>query len=150
MVTFQVPTIGPATNKFYSGMHIQVRRRLAKQWHSDIAWLVKEQNIKPLSEEYYPATVQVYGIFGPKRRMFDADGLAATGKLIIDGLVRAGILVNDSLKYIRNVEYIPQKGAETQTIVRIYYDDQYNTTHMNYKLTTREGLLQLAESIRRS
>ena len=150
MIIFSVPFIGPATNKFYSGMNIHVRRKIAKKWHRDVALLVKEQNIKPLDEEYYPATVQVYGIFGRGRKQYDADGLSVTGKLIIDGLVMAGILINDSPKYIRSVEYIPQKGAETQTIVKIYYDDCFYTTHTNYRLITREGLLQLAEMIRRS
>lgn len=128
-------------------MHKQVRRRLAKKWHSDIAWLVKEQNIKPLSEEYYPATVQIYGVFGLGRKRYDADGLAGTGKLIIDGLVKAGILINDSPKYIRNIEYIPQKGIETMTIIRIYYDDFYSEKHRNYCRSKSEELLKLAKAM---
>jgi len=147
MIILRIPCIGPSLNKFYSGMHPGARKRLADKWHYDIGWLVKQQKIEPLPEEEYPATVQVYCYFGPGERRFDADNLAPTAKLSIDGLKEAGILKKDSAGGIRVVELIPFRTDEqSYTIVKIFYDEHFNENHR--KDWSSGELKRFAEAIR--
>ena len=52
-----------------------------------------------------------------RKRLTDADGVSA--KAAIDGLVLAGILPDDSPKYVKEVTYSQEKGDPEKTIIEI-------------------------------
>jgi hypothetical protein len=52
-----------------------------------------------------------------RKRLADADGISA--KAAIDGLVLAGILPDDSPKYVKEVRYSQEKGEPEETIIEI-------------------------------
>jgi len=52
-----------------------------------------------------------------RKRLCDADGISA--KAAIDGLVRGGILKDDSPKYVKEVTFSQEKGEEEKTIIEI-------------------------------
>ena len=55
-------------------------------------------------------------IHSRRKRLADSDGISA--KAAIDGIVKTGILPDDSAKYVRNVSYSQEKGdPETTTII---------------------------------
>ena len=77
--------------------------RSNKYWASNMKKQEKEcvkllcRNMKPI--ENYPVTIQVTKYV--KNRNTDVDNIRIKG--LLDGLVAAGILKNDSLKYIKKV-----------------------------------------------
>ncbi len=61
-----------------------------------------------------PISIHVHSI---RRRLTDVDGISA--KAIIDGLVRCGILEDDSPTYVKEVTYSQEKGKIEKTIITI-------------------------------
>lgn len=61
-------------------------------------------------------TVKIH-IHSVRKRLADPDGLS--GKAVIDGLVKTGVLPDDSLKYVSGVEFSQEKGSEEKTIITI-------------------------------
>ncbi len=51
-----------------------------------------------------------------RKRLADPDGISA--KAAIDGLVEAGILTDDSIKYVEKVSFSQEKG-EDETIITL-------------------------------
>ena len=61
-----------------------------------------------------PVNISVHSI---RRRLADPDGISA--KAAIDGIVKAGILADDSHKEVCKVSYSQEKGKEEETIITI-------------------------------
>jgi len=85
-------------NKFYTGMNMHARRRLAKRVHDLVLVAARTQLSKPV-KPISPALVLVTAYFD--KRPYDPDNVAA--KPYIDGLVHAGLLAGDSPKHIHEV-----------------------------------------------
>lgn len=64
----------------------------------------------------YDSPVRVV-IHSYRKRLTDADGISA--KAAIDGLVKAGLLKDDSPKYVEEVTYRQYKSKEEKTIIEI-------------------------------
>jgi Holliday junction resolvase RusA-like endonuclease len=54
-----------------------------------------------------------------RKRMADIDGLS--GKAVIDGIVRSGILADDSPEQVKQVSHSQEKSSQEKTIVTIKY-----------------------------
>ncbi len=98
-ITLDVPWIGPGTNAMYAGQHWKKRKEHADTGHWAALVAVRK---------YYPADhldSPVALTFTPHHngRIYDLDGYAYTVKIIIDGLVRAGLLKDDSQKFIKSL-----------------------------------------------
>ena len=52
-----------------------------------------------------------------RKRLVDPDGVSA--KAVIDGIVKTGILQDDSTEFINQVSYSQEKGKEEKTIITI-------------------------------
>jgi Holliday junction resolvase RusA-like endonuclease len=52
-----------------------------------------------------------------RKRLTDPDGTSA--KAVIDGIVKAGILLDDGPKQIKEVRFTQEKGKEEKTIITI-------------------------------
>lgn len=52
-----------------------------------------------------------------RKRLVDPDGVSS--KAIIDGLVKAGILEDDSVKFIEKISYSQEKSDNEETIITI-------------------------------
>ena len=95
-----IEDIGPTLNEFYAGMHHIRRSEIKRAWRTMVALAVRAQKIQPVKE--YPVSIDCRLVFGSKgRRGYDWENAAATVKLVQDGLHHAGILVDDSAKYVR-------------------------------------------------
>lgn len=57
-------------------------------------------------------------IHSKRKRLVDADGISA--KAAIDGLVHAGVLPDDSARYVKEVSYSQEKDREEETIIEIW------------------------------
>ena len=69
----------------------------------------------------YPPSGCHLHIHSRRKRLCDADGISA--KAVIDGMVKAGVLPDDSPQYVQKVSYSQEKGEPEETIVTIYVED---------------------------
>ncbi len=105
----------PSWNKFYSGQHWAVRKKMADYWHEQIGWILrvswgrKAIIVKPVS-------IHITCYFKNKR-WIDADNLC--GKLIIDAL-KGVVIKDDSPEYVQDVclsSRIDTKNPRTEIIL---------------------------------
>ena len=61
-----------------------------------------------------PVCISIYSI---RKRLVDTDGISA--KAVIDGIVKVGLLEDDSPKYVQEVRYSQEKGTEEKTVITI-------------------------------
>ena len=55
-----------------------------------------------------------------RKRLADPDGISA--KAAIDGLVHAGILRDDSCKYVSEVRFTQEQGKDEETIITLEWE----------------------------
>lgn len=70
----------------------------------------------------YPVKIHIRSF---RKRLCDADGISA--KAAIDGLVHAGVIPDDSPKYVSVVSYSQEKikkGEEEKTEIQIEFDSE--------------------------
>jgi Holliday junction resolvase RusA-like endonuclease len=56
-------------------------------------------------------------VLSVRKRLTDADGVSA--KYAIDALIKAGILIDDSPQYVKEVSFGQEKGKNEKTIIFI-------------------------------
>jgi len=61
-----------------------------------------------------PVNIHIHSI---RKRLCDADGISA--KAAIDGLVKAGIIIDDAPVYVRQVSYSQEKCKIERTIITL-------------------------------
>lgn len=90
----------PGMNEFMAAMNRNryVGARMKKKWTDLVAWEVKAAGLGRLDQ---PVTVLFRWVEKDRRR--DRDNVAAAKKFILDGLVVAGVLPNDTAKWVRGV-----------------------------------------------
>jgi hypothetical protein len=108
----KIDSVGPSLNAWYSGIHWTKRSKVKDEWRAHIAGVV--DTLEPVVN--YPVIIEVEV---HKKRVFDSSNVAATGKLAEDGLVKSGILLDDTPKYVRSVFYTCVKDDKEYTIIRI-------------------------------
>lgn len=96
-----IPIKCPSLNANYAGRHWTARRSEANDIHTIVIAECRKQRIQPATE--FPLDVIMTARF-KDNRLRDAGNCSS--KEIIDGLVIAGILPDDNLKYIRSVKAI--------------------------------------------
>jgi Holliday junction resolvase RusA-like endonuclease len=74
---------------------------------------------EPLGEEAFkrfspPVCIHIHSV---RSRLADIDGISA--KAVIDGLVHAKILWDDSPTFVKQVTFTQEKGKEEKTIITI-------------------------------
>ena len=57
-----------------------------------------------------------------RKRLADPDGISA--KAAIDGIVKAGLLEDDSAQHIKEITYSQEKGSEEKTIITISWQTE--------------------------
>ncbi|QUH21439.1 RusA family crossover junction endodeoxyribonuclease [Alkaliphilus sp. B6464] len=101
MIKLVIPDIPPSNNKYMGRGSTRTQafeyQNIKKHWADTIGWLVKKEKI---DNAYKKAVVKITYYFPTKHRR-DPDNYS--GKFILDGLVRSGILVDDSFS---NIELI--------------------------------------------
>ena len=90
-IFFEIPKVAPSLNKTFR-THYHARNKLFKEWYEVVNELVKDKKPpKPLEL----CTIEVERCF---YRMLDYDGLVASLKPLVDGLIHSEIILDDSYK----------------------------------------------------
>lgn len=79
-------------NSIYGGIHWLKRKKIAHDWHLVVINQIKIFNIKPIR-----CKVEIEFLWNNR---FDLDNNFFMRKMIIDGIVKAGILKSDTKKHI--------------------------------------------------
>ena len=61
-----------------------------------------------------PVCIHIHSV---RKRLADSDGIS--GKAAIDGLVKAGILKDDTTEFVKEVRFSQEKGSIEKTIISI-------------------------------
>lgn len=105
-----LPIVGPSLNDWYSGGHWRARKLLAEEWHNVVRIACREQGITAVGK--YPIIISAQSCYMKKKPMDTSNTFPAL-KLAEDGLVRAGIIVDDSAAYVAgSVIQAPSFGNE--------------------------------------
>lgn len=99
----------PSLNKSYAGRHWSKRKSEADEIHQLV--FVHTRKLKPIEE--FPVDTRVIAYYKHKRRR---DSNNVSDKELIDGLVLAGLLPDDSTKYIRFSSTRAVIGAENDRV----------------------------------
>lgn len=94
----KIPFIGSSTNAIYAGVNWRKRKAEA-----DMAHLITKIACKGVPSFNKPAKLIFTPFHSPKKgcRLYDCSNYSYAAKMIEDGLVRAGVLINDNVKYIK-------------------------------------------------
>jgi len=117
--TIIIDRVGPSLNKWYGGAHWSKRSGTKKRWRLLVLAAVHEAGTRTV--QHYPVRLSVTCVFGKGLRSFDCTNVAATAKLVEDGLVACGVLRGDTPAYVRPVvlDSIKDSKRPTQTIIQI-------------------------------
>jgi crossover junction endodeoxyribonuclease RusA len=97
MIKLIIPEIPPSNNKYMGNSNSHhIYRKEKEKWAEIIMWEVKSQ-LKKI-DAFQKAVVKLKYFFKDSRRR-DPDNYS--GKFILDGLVKAGVLVDDSFDCIK-------------------------------------------------
>lgn len=87
----------PSLNRFAGRENSWEYRKAKADWTERVIYSVRALRDRP-REPYQLADVELHYYF-PTRSRHDADNYA--GKLLLDGLTRAGVIVDDDMSHIR-------------------------------------------------
>ncbi len=105
-----------STNKGYAGQHWSVRKRHADEFHLAVRCAVGRKNWK----FEYPVEIWFHYTF--KGRRLDISNCSFMTKLLEDGLVKAGVLKDDSAKYVEAHHITQELGKEDRCEIEINPD----------------------------
>ena len=116
MLTYTIPEIPPSNNKFIGRTNRWEYQDVKKQWAKLIQFMCCPKPPEPLTN----VTVKITYYFKDRIRR-DPDNYS--GKMILDGLVRAGILKDDSFNCINLVLSASVDKKRPRTEITIYEED---------------------------
>ena len=123
-VTIIVPFLAPSTNEIYSGVHWSKRKALKNQAAQAVMVACAEYR-KVLSQAISPVIIQTTGLLGKGQRSYDISNYSYNHKLIEDGLVKCGVIPDDTIEFVKGMNIRPPErvcGARSSTRVEIFYD----------------------------
>lgn len=116
--------IPPSLNRFAGRENTWQYREEKKHWTDAVMWMAKSAKGRP-KQPFEKAVVMITYYFSDRRR-HDADNYA--GKFLLDGLTKAGIIVDDDLQHI-------------STIIRGDYDRENPRTEISVEEAYSNGEL---------
>lgn len=123
LFTLQFDNMPPSLQVIYNGdTSRHSRNRLAQAWHLATKVQVRKAGVVPVTS--FPVAI-VTTI--TKKRPYDSINCALAAKLIEDGLVHAGVLPNDSPRYVSEHILRSRQGAQ-RVQVDVYADSDFKTS----------------------
>lgn len=95
-------------------------RDRASNTNADLEQVVSHESLAAKASARFDSPVCIH-IHSVRKRLADPDGVSA--KAAIDGIVKEGVLVDDSAKYVEEVSYSQEKGKDEKTIITIVRAD---------------------------
>lgn len=115
MFKYTIPYIPPSLNEYAGRQNVWDYRKAKKEWENYIFLLCRPHPPKPI-----PKSIVTLEYFFKTKTRHDADNY--NGKMILDGLTRAGIIKDDSFDCIDLVlkgNYDPKNARTEITITEV-------------------------------
>lgn len=105
-IPFLLPTMNEivqARSQWGKGKRWNKYSQVKRDTEASIIAVLQAANVQPVPDDWYPVTMSFEWIEANNRR--DADNVSAGGrKHVLDALVKAGILENDSRKFVKGFD----------------------------------------------
>lgn len=102
-----VPYLGPSLNSIYAGVHWSKRKKDVKHAHLMTKMACRKMEERGALEKIDgPVRLVFRPVLGRGVRARDCSNYAYSAKMIEDGFVRAGVLNDDSIKYVKSFEIL--------------------------------------------
>ena len=102
--------------------HWSRRHQLAAEWRTAAGWTAKAAKIPPMERAHITAVFIL-----PDWRRRDPHNLTITAKACIDGLVDAGVIADDSLRYLDGPDPRARIEAGTRTpTIELHIEERAN------------------------
>ena len=88
--------VPPSLNRFAGRENAQEYRAEKETWTNAVWWTIKQQHCAP--PKPFDRAIVYITYFFPDNRRRDPDNYA--GKMLLDGLTRGGVIVDDSFRHI--------------------------------------------------
>ena len=98
--TIRVNEFPPTLNEL-NNIHYRVRAKKKEYWSKLIEKECIAQQIKPMNK-----VSVTFEFYLPDKRRRDLDNLGFAAKFVLDGLVNAGILVDDSYREVSELRFV--------------------------------------------
>lgn len=96
MIKLVIPGIPPSINE-WRNMHHHVEAKQKKEWEQIVGWEVLRQKVKP--SQPIRKAVTTYRYYFPTKHRRDPSNYSP--KWLEDGLVKAGVLLDDSFENVK-------------------------------------------------
>ncbi|MGJ8525198.1 hypothetical protein LMG33818_000906 [Halomonadaceae bacterium LMG 33818] len=117
MIQLFVPWLGPSLNSIYAGIHWSKRKKHADAAHWAVKSAVTNTGIKRIDS---PVGLSFTPVLGKGKRALDCSNYGYAVKLLEDGLVRAGVLADDTNQYVvATCITKPVRGETTGMLIQI-------------------------------
>lgn len=114
MIKLILPDIPPSNNKYMGNSHsYHIYRKDKQEWE----WIIKSKAQGKVPEKPFKRAEVTLIYYFPTKHRRDLDNYS--GKLLLDPLVRCGILEDDSFKVIKNLNIIGRYDKENPRTVII-------------------------------
>lgn len=117
MIKFTIHSRLPSLNDVISDNRANRYKgaKLKKDTEALIIAEIKTQKVQPVTD--YPVEVFIRWVEPNRKR--DVDNIQSSKKFILDAMVKAGVLVNDSQKYVAQVHDFVEVGDSTKVEVEV-------------------------------
>lgn len=97
MIKFVIDSTGiPSANRLYEAGHYRKRQLIADVWHEIVLFAVRQQ-LPDVKIKAFPVHI-IYHVYPPNKRRDIGNTIS---KVLTDGIVKAGLLPDDSLDFVR-------------------------------------------------
>lgn len=116
-MTFTIPYRLPSLNEVISENRANRYKgaKLKRDTEDGLIYIIKSYRLKPPTK--YPVTVDIEWHEANRKR--DVDNIQSSQKFILDAMVKAGLIQNDSRKFVSQVHHSVVDDAENKIIVNI-------------------------------
>lgn len=98
-MTITLKGVPPSLNKTAGRKNVWEYRKTKEEWTNSVQWACKANKDRPKTP-FEKAAVEITYYF-PTLARHDADNYA--GKFLMDGLTKAGVIVDDDLKHVTTI-----------------------------------------------
>lgn len=107
----------PISINKYQKQHWSKQAEEKEDLEHSVFYIAKQNRIESVSE--YPITVKFIFVLCKKTRR-DLDNMAVSCKYILDGLRKAGVILDDDINHINELNLKAHYGSQDKIIVQIF------------------------------